>query len=118
MRSPVSGSVPGRIDPSERKTAGWVVLQHGRQRADGRLVARDDRDQAADLVGGQMSIDRIVRDLTPDEGEAHPVGCPFSWPSDTPTVNTGGTSRTGRSSRRMRAASAAWIASTFRRTPT
>jgi hypothetical protein len=49
-----------------------VVLQHRRQCADRWLVAGDHRDEAGDVVGGEVKAHGIVHDLTPDQGKPHP----------------------------------------------
>ena len=62
-----------------------VVLEHRRQRADRRLVARDDGDQALHLVRVQVDVDASLASSRPiSENRMRSV--PFSWPSDTPSV--------------------------------
>jgi hypothetical protein len=50
------------------------VLEDRRERADRRLVARDDGDQARDAVGVQVHVDAFADQLPADQREAHAVG--------------------------------------------
>ena len=74
MRSPVTGSMPG-VDRAvgEHQRRGVVLEQRG-QRADGRLVARDDRDDARHVVGLEVRLGAVVDQLATRQRVAHPVG--------------------------------------------
>jgi hypothetical protein len=50
------------------------VFEDGRERADWRLVARDDGDDSLHLVRVQVGVERVVRDLPADQGVPHAVG--------------------------------------------
>ena len=65
---------PGPDRPVRHEHRRLVALEHRRERADGGLVARDDRDQALHVVGVQVRVDRVVRELAADQGEPHAVG--------------------------------------------
>jgi hypothetical protein len=60
--------------PVGEEDGGLVVLEHGGERPDGRLVARDDGDQALHVVRREVGVDGVVRDLAADQREAHAVG--------------------------------------------
>ena len=51
-----------------------VVLEHRSQRADGRLVARDDGDEALHLVRVQVGVDAVVRQFASNERKPHALG--------------------------------------------
>ena len=74
MGSPVDGIDPGVDRTVGEHQRGDVVLEQGGQRADGRLVARDDRDDAGHVVGLEVRLGVVVHQLATGQRVAHPVG--------------------------------------------
>ena len=75
----VDGLAGHRIDPGVDRAVGEhqrgdVVLEQGGQRADGRLVARDDGDDAGHVVGLEVRLRAVVDELAARQRVPHPVG--------------------------------------------
>ena len=62
---------PGMDRPVRHDDRRLVVLQQCGERAHGGFVAGDDRDGAGEAGGFQMLAQRVVGDLTADQGVAH-----------------------------------------------
>lgn len=50
------------------------MLEDGRERANRRLVTRDDGDEPLHLVRVQVGVERVVRELAADQGIPHAIG--------------------------------------------
>ena len=66
--------LPGWIDPSESSTAGTLNSRIAASVPTGRLVARDDGDDAGDVVGAQVHVGGVVDEFAADQRVAHPLG--------------------------------------------
>ena len=114
--SPVWGSVPGRIDPSDMITAGALCSRIAASVPDRRLVAGDDGDHPAQVAALQVQAHAVVggspgRSASTHLRRAVALAVGESRPRsgrDDPHRQVGATTR-----RR----SSAWIASTFAGTP-
>ena len=75
----VDGLAGHGIDPGVDRSVGdhqrgGVVLEQGREGADGRLVAGDDRDDPRHVVGLEVRLGAVVDQLAARQRVAHPVG--------------------------------------------
>ena len=71
MRSPVAGSIPGRMGPSERMTAGVSFSSTAATVPTGGLSHATTATSAGDAVRRQVDVGHVVDELAPDQGEAH-----------------------------------------------
>ena len=75
MRSPVAGSVPGRIEPSDRIIAGGLCSRSAASVPTGGLSQATTAIGAGNAVGLQVQVEALVDELAADQGEAHGGGC-------------------------------------------
>ena len=117
----VDGLAGLRVDAGLDRAVGeqhrrLVVLEDGRERADGWLVARDDGDQPCHVVGVQVHVDAVVDQLAADQRVAHAVGA-----VELAVGDAEGERRRDQPDGQVVAPDPlrqrAWIASTFARTP-
>ena len=114
--SPVCGSVPGLIDPSDSSTAGALCSRIAASVPTGGLSHATTAISPAMLLAFRC---RSMFSLTSSRpiNEKRMQGVPLSCPSETPIVYAGAISRTASSSLRTRSDRAVWMAATFASTP-
>ena len=116
IRSPVCGSLPGLIDPSDISTAGALCSRIAASVPTGGLSHATTAISPAMLFAFRCRSMLSFTSSRPINEKRIP-GVPFSCPSETPIVYAGAISRTARSSLRTRSDSALWTAATFPSTP-
>ena len=116
IRSPVTGSCPGRIDPSDRITAGTLCSNRAATVPTGGLSQATTATRPATRLAARCRDTASFTSSRPIS-EYRISGVPLSWPSDTPRVKAGAIKRTARSSPAIRRDIAACTAATFAWTP-
>ena len=74
MRSPVTGSIPGWIEPSDRSTAGALCSSTAASVPTGGLSHATTAITPATSLALQVRVDRVVHELAADQRVAHAVG--------------------------------------------
>ena len=97
----VSGSMPGLMGPSDRMTAGVSFSRTAARSRPGACRRRPRRPGPATPFAARWTSATSWTSSRPTR-ENRICGVPLSWPSETPSVNAGGISRTARSSSAMR----------------